>query len=134
VNRAKSGVAAVFMLAALTGCSDFERIDFQYSADLPLDILVSYEEIRMPAGVAVTAVARPMADGGLMARDTLVELSSENPGILGVAFALPNKLGTGTENADWTFVLFAVNAGSTEVTVRVDGETNGEIPVTILPQ
>jgi hypothetical protein len=134
VNRAKSGVAAVFMLAALTGCSDFERIDFQYSADLPLDILVSYEEIRMPAGVAVTAVARPMADGGLMARDTLVELSSENPSVLGVAFALPNKLGTGTENADWAFVLFAVNAGSTEVTVRVDGETKGEIPVTILPQ
>lgn len=137
MKRAKSGIAAafvLFMLTALTGCSDFERIDFQYSADLPLDILVSYEEIRLPTGVAVTAVARPMADGSLMARDTLVELSSENPGILGVAFALPNELGTGTENADWTFVLYAVNAGSTEVTVRVDSEVKGEIPVTILPQ
>lgn len=134
MKRVICGAAAVFMLAALSGCSDFERIDFQYSANLPLDISVSYEAIRLPAGVAVTTVARPMADGSLMARDTLVELASANPGVLGVAFALPNELGVSTENADWTFVLYAVSAGSTEVTVKVDGAEEGAIPVTVLPQ
>lgn len=122
------------MLSALSGCSDFERIDFQYSANLPLDIRVSYEEIRLPAGVAVTTVARPMADGSLMSRDTLIELTSANPGVLGVAFALPNELGVSTENADWTFVLYAVSAGSTEVIVKVDEAEEGAIPVTVLPQ
>lgn len=122
------------MLTVLSGCSDFERIDFQYSHDLPLDIRISYEEIRLPSGVAVTAVARPIADGSLMSRETVVELASENPGVLGVAFALPNRLGVSTENADWTFVLYAASAGSTTVTVRVDGDVEGEIPATVLPQ
>ena len=127
-------VLGLFMLAPLAGCSDFDRIDFQYSADLPLDIRLSYEEIWLPTGVAVTTVARPMAGDSLMARDTLVELASANPGVLGVSFALPNELGVSNENADWTFVLYAVSAGSTRVTVRVDGELKGEIPATILPQ
>jgi hypothetical protein len=69
-----------------------------------------------------------------MARDTKVELASADPTVLGVAFALPNELGVGKENADWAFVLYAVKAGSTEVTVRVDGEMKGEIPASILPQ
>jgi len=126
--------AAAFLLAAASGCSDFERIDFQYSADLPLDIRLAYEEIRLPTGVAVTTVARPMAGGSLMARNTKVELASADPTVLGVAFALPNEFGVSGESAGWTFVLYAVKAGSTEVTVRVDGEMKGEIPATILPQ
>lgn len=134
MKRAGMGVTAAFLLAAASGCSDFERIDFQYSADLPLDIRLTYEEIRLPTGVAVTTVARPMAGGSPMARSTKVELASADPTVLGVAFALPNEFGVSGESAGWTFVLYAVKAGSTEVTVRVDGEIKGEIPATILPQ
>lgn len=134
MKRAGMGVTAAFVLAAASGCSDFERIDFQYSADLPLDIRLTYEEIRLPTGVAVTTIARPMAGDSPMARGTKIELASANPAVLGVAFALPNELGVSGESAHWTFVLYAVKAGSTEVTVRVDGEMMGEIPATILPQ
>jgi hypothetical protein len=128
------GIAAACGIAALSGCSDFDRIDFQYSASFPLDIQLTYEEIRLPAGIAVTTVARPMAGGSLMSRDTKVELTSGDPGVLGVAFALPNELGISSENAHWAFVFYAVKAGSTEVTVRVDGEMKAEIPATVLPQ
>lgn len=125
---------AAACLGAVAGCSDFERIDFQYSPGLPLDIQLSYEEIRLPAGIAVTTIARPMASDGLMSRDTVVELTTGDPGVLGVAFALPNELGVSSENADWTFVIYAVKAGTTTVPVRIDGTEEGSIPVIVLPQ
>lgn len=127
-------VIAVGALAGLCGCSGFERIDFVYDTSLPVDVLLSYEQIRIPEGVAIITQARPTAGDGLMARSTEIQLTPKDPGVLGVALALPEDFNDSSESAQWSFVLFGVKPGTTAVTVRIDGATEGEIPAFIDPQ
>jgi hypothetical protein len=118
-------------LSALCGCGDFDRIDFQFDSTPPVDVYVTFEEIRIPEGVAVITTARPMAGDSVMARETSVELKSTAPDVMGVAWALPPQLPDTSERPPWSFVLFGVAAGSTTVTVRIDGEERGEIPTIV---
>lgn len=117
-------------LSLLTACSDFERIDFDVSAP-PVDIVVTYDQIRIPEGVAVVAIARPIAGDSIMSTDTTVKLSAANPGILGVGFALPQQVDPETPDAQWSYVLMGILAGSTTLEVRVDDDLKKEIPAVI---
>ena len=126
--------AVLATLGVLTGCSDFERIDFVVTSTPPLAVVVTYDEIRIPEGVAVVATARPMADDGVMSSDTKVDLQGADPRVLGVAFALPQELDKSGDDTPWSHVLFGVQPGSTTITVRVDDDVKKEIPVVVAPQ
>jgi hypothetical protein len=69
-----------------------------------------------------------------MARETLVDLRSNDPSVLAIALALPEVLDASGENADWSFVLLGVKVGATTVTVRIDGAVEGEIAAVVEPQ
>lgn len=127
-------IAAAGALAIMSGCSGFERIDFVYDTSLPVDVLLNDEQIRIPEGVAVITQALPTASDGVMARSTEVQLTSKDPGVLGIALALPEDFKDTDENAQWSFVLFGVKPGTTMVTVRIDGAMEGEIPAFVDPQ
>ena len=119
-------LAALASLAALTGCSGFDRLDFTFESAPPDNATVSYTDIRIHSGIAVGVIARPMDGNDEMDSDTLVQLESKNPAVLGVNPAV-------REDPDDPpkFVLFGVSAGSTSVLVRIDGETQGEIPANV---
>ena len=134
MKRAIVAVALLGTLASLAGCSDFERLDFVFVSTPPLAVTVTYDQIRIPEGIAVIATARPMAGDAVMDSDTKVDLRSADPGVLGVAFALPQVLDEGSDDIPWTHVLFGVHAGSTTVTVRVDDDVKKEIPAVVEPQ
>lgn len=134
MKRPVGAAALLGALALLTGCSSFERLDFVVDATPPLAVVVTYDEIRIPEGIAVITTARPMAGDGVMSSDTKVELRSADPEVLGAAFALPQQIVEGSDDTPWTHVLFGVRAGSTTVTVRVDGEVKKEIPAVVEPQ
>lgn len=127
-------LAMAVSLVALSGCSDFERIDFVFDSSPPVDVIVTYDQIRIPEGVAVITTALPTAGDGVMSSDTSVLLNAEDSGVLGVAFALPQALEQGGDKAPWSFVLFGARAGSTKVTVRVDDAVKKDIPVVVEAQ
>jgi hypothetical protein len=134
VRRAIAALALFGAQAFLAGCSSFERLEFVLESTPPAAVVVTYEEIRLPEAVAVIATARPMASDGVMSGDTRVELSSADPAVLGVSFALPQVLSEGGDTTPWTHVLFGVGAGSTRVIVRVDGDVKKEIPASVESQ
>ena len=119
-------LAALASLAVLTGCSGFDRLDFTFESAPPDNATVSYADIRIHSGIAVGVIARPMEGNDEMDSDTLVQLESKNPAILGVNPAV-------REDPDDPpkFVLFGASAGSTTVVVRIDGETQAEIPANV---
>jgi len=124
---------AVF-LGALSGCGDFERINFIVNSAPPVDLIVTYDQIRIPEGVAVITTAEPTATDGVMSRDTTVVLNAADAAVLGVAFALPQALEPGESDAHWSYVLVGAQAGSTTLTVRVDDDVKKEIPVVVEAQ
>lgn len=128
-----AGLAAV-ALAGLTGCSGFDRLDFIYSSAPPDGAAITYEGISLHAGIALGVEARPMDGDEVMDTDTRVELTSDNPGVIGVSPALPEDDVDDDEVYNWKFVIYGVGAGSSSITVTIDGEIEGEIPATISPQ
>ena len=121
-------------LTTLSGCADFDHVEFVLDGTPPVAAVVTFEEIRLPEGVAVLTTARPMTDSGVMSRDTVIELKPTDERIFGVAWALPHELDEETERASWSFVLFGAAPGSTTVNVRIDGTYEAEIPALIEPQ
>lgn len=135
MRRVGLSLFAAIAVGALSGCSsDFERIVFLSSVNPPVDVLVTFEEIRIPEGVAVITTARPMSESGVMARDTYIELKSADEGVMGVAWTLPQEIRDQSESESWDFVLFGVSAGSTTITVEVEGSAQAEIPAVVEPQ
>jgi hypothetical protein len=120
------GLVAAMSLAALTGCSGFDRIDFTFESAPPDNATVTYTDIRIHAGIAVGVLARPMDGNDEMDEDTDVVLESRNPSVLGVSRAVQED-----EDDPPKFVLFGVSPGSTVVTVRIDGNVEGEIPANV---
>lgn len=124
---ARAGAIAS-LLVSLSACSDFERIDFGFESTPPVDVVLTYEQIRIPEGVAVFTTARPTASDGLMSRDTKIQLNVADPSVLGVAVALPQDFDEETSSDLWSFVFFGAGVGETTVTVRIDGAVEGQIP------
>lgn len=127
----KRALASLFFagsLALLCGCESFDHIEF-VTVSTPVQVFVTYDSIEIPEGVAVIATARPVSGSGTMSEDTKVELSSDDAGILGVSFALPDSA-----EAQWTFVLSGAKAGTTTLSVRVDDDVKKQIPATITAQ
>jgi hypothetical protein len=130
------GMTILFCGAAglLGGCSPFERIDFVLESTPPAAAVVTYDEIRIPEGIAVITTARPMSSDSLMSTDTRIQLSAADPQVLGVAFALPRQLDEGSEDPTWTYVLSGNRAGSTKLVVQIDGAVKKEIPAIVQAQ
>jgi hypothetical protein len=98
-------------------------------------VSISFDQISIPEAIAVGVIARPLDDGDEMDEKTEVVLESKNLAVLGVGPGQPNDFEInqeGTEN--WTFVIFGVSAGSTEVAVRIDGTLEARIPATVIAQ
>jgi hypothetical protein len=134
IKAAARAGAIASLVAALPACSDFERIDFGFESTPPVDVVLTYEQIRIPEGVAVFTTASPMASDGLMATDTEVQFNAADPSVLGVALALPENLDGGTSRDLWSFVFFGAGVGETTVTVRINGSVEGEIPASVEAQ
>jgi hypothetical protein len=130
---ARAGAIAA-LLAGSPACSDFERIDFGFESTPPVNVVLTYEQIRMPEGVAVITSARPMASDGLMSRDTEIQFNVADPSVLGVALALPESLDDSGSGDVWSFVFFGAGVGATTVTVRIDGAVEGTIPASVEAQ
>lgn len=132
-GRKSFGVVAA-LAVALGGCTSFDELDFTYRSVPPagLTVDVSFDQIRIPEGVGVGVVARPLDDGIEMEVDTEVDLESKNPGVLVVGRSQANELEEEDEGKEnWSFLLYGASAGSTEVAVRIDGELVARIPATV---
>ena len=117
------------------GCTSFDELDFTFRSVPPTNVIVSFDEIRIQEGVGVGVIARPLDDGVEMDVDTKVELESKNPGVLGVGPSEPNAFEEESEDKEnWTFLIWGVQAGTTEVSVRIDGELLARIPATVEAQ
>lgn len=132
-------VAAVLVagLGSL-GCSSFERLDFILQAAPPDNAIVTFEHISMHEGVAVGVDVRPLEDDGeIMDRETVVELFSRDPRVLGVGpgFQLIDADDDPEDvPPNWSFVLFGAAPGETSVSVVIDGDTEADIPAFIEAQ
>jgi hypothetical protein len=120
-------------LAWLPGCSANYSVSFDYNSAPPDDALIDGQQIRIHEGIAVGVDAHPVEDGELMDTQTLIHLESEDPGVLGIASAISPDAEE-REGVNWSFVIFGVKAGSTSVTVFIDGEREVEIPAVVDPQ
>jgi hypothetical protein len=122
-------------LAWLPGCSSDYSVDFYYNSAPPDDALIDGHQIRIHEGIAVGVDAHPIEDGERMDTKTLLHLVSEDLGVLGIASAISNHVDVEErEGVNWSFVIFGVKAGSTTVTVFIDGEREVEIPAVVEPQ
>jgi len=131
-------LAALLPLLSV-GCSDFDRLEFEPKSSPPASVTVTYEKITLIEGIAVGVRAVPVdTDDDEMDEETVVDLISTSPTILGVSPGAEDDYYTDEENrepaANWNFVLFGVSPGKASVTVSVDGERGGEIPVEVHPQ
>lgn len=120
--------AALPLLLAATGCSDFERLDMALRSAPADGAILESDEIRLHQGIAVGFAAYPMEDGNdRMDEETVVRLESGNPGIFEVAPA-PRE---DDEDAPYEFVIWGVAPGESSMGVFIDGEFETEIPVII---
>jgi len=120
----------------MAGCGGFDELDFRYNSVPPDNADINYQNVFVHEGIAVGVTALPLCGGETMDSDTRVELSSSNPGVLGVAFVQKPTDPDDVDGNDghWDFVLYGVSTGSTSIRVRIDGESEGEIPVTVAAQ
>ena len=81
--------------------------------EAPLEI-----EVREPSR-GLSAVTAELVQG-----DRRLELVSETPGVVGVASSIDPR----------SFVIYGVGHGTGSISVIVDGEVRGTIPVTVTPQ
>ena len=129
---------AALALAALggaAGCGGFDRLDFQYKSAPPDGATVSFDQIRIHEGIAVGVKALPYDGNDLMDEETLVELDTANPGVLGVGRGVEDAdFDADDECANWNFVLYGAGEGTTELTVRIDEDLEARIPVFVEPQ
>lgn len=131
-------MAALLPLLSV-GCSDFERLDFQPRTTPPQSVSLSFESIVLIQGIAVAAKAVPLDSGDdMMDEETTVELTSNAPSILGVEVGAEDGYFDNLEEdappLNWNFVFFGASPGKTTVTVTIDGEKTGDIPVEVKAQ
>jgi hypothetical protein len=137
-DRKRLGAAmpiALLVMVTAAGCGGFDRLDFQYKSAPPDGATVSFDQIRIHEGIAVGVKALPYEGKDLMDEDTLVELDTANPGVLGVGRGIQDVDWDGDdERSNWNFVIFGAGAGSTEVTVRIDGDLEARIQAVVESQ
>ena len=133
--RRAAGVAAVLCVAA-AGCSSFERIGFGFDTVPPEGTVVAFDRIVLREGIAVGVTASPRdGSGDVMDEDTVVELQSTDPTVLGLAPAERDSScywgcsGHEDQGANWHFVLYGVSVGHCSVAVRIDGEAEAEAEI-----
>jgi hypothetical protein len=119
----------------MTGCSDVYTLAFSYESGPPDNAVVSFDEIRIHEGIIVGVTARPLEDDEPMDTETTVRLVTDDSSVLGIAEGLfDGDAERDDEDANWSFVVYGAKAGSTSVTVYIDGERQGEIPAVVEPQ
>jgi hypothetical protein len=125
----KKQLLSVMVIAALgalaTGCGpDFERIDFANRTTPPVTTVIAYEGIEFKVGIAVATIATAVADGEDMDEETVIGLEPVNSDVIGVDPTIEAN----------SFVIYGVGPGTTTINVEIDGELEGEIPVTVTLQ
>lgn len=131
MNRVINAIALLGALASLAACDSFDHLEISLNSTPPVPVVVTYDQIKVPEGVAVIATTRPMSDTGVMSTDTEVQLNAVDSDVLGVSFALPFEAASESSGPQWTFVLMGLRVGSTTLNVRVDGDEKKQIPVTV---
>jgi len=128
----------VVALAApmVAGCGGFDELDFRYNSVPPDNADINAQNVFIHEGIAVGVTALPLCGGETMDSDTRVELSSSNPGVLGVSFVQKPTDPDDIDGNDghWDFVIYGVSTGSAAIRVTIDGESEGEIPATVAAQ
>ncbi|MBI5538175.1 MAG: hypothetical protein HY898_35965 [Deltaproteobacteria bacterium] len=102
------------------GCAQFERVDFEYRTEPPLETRLTWDDGTIPEGIALAVIARPVPDDS----ETTVELSSTDPKVLGVS--------PGPDKRIW--VIYGVSPGTAAVSVKVDYSWKRNILVTVAEQ
>jgi hypothetical protein len=124
--KLRSATALVMMAlagSALVGCApDFDHVELDLVTLPPLAVSVGQRNVDMPVGVAVGVIATPFdTNGEKMDDDVVLDLISENEGVIGVETSVDER----------SFVLFGVGPGTTTISVEVDHLKRTEIPVTV---
>lgn len=117
--------AAVLALSTLAGCGpQFDHLDFAPHTTPPLSVSLLSTGITLPEGIAVAVTPIAMAGGERM-DDVRVELISSDGSVLGVDRA---------EEGEGDYVIYGIRAGSTRVSIFIDGSAEGTLPATVTPQ
>lgn len=117
-------VPVVLALATLSSaCSQEAGVDFELKTQPPLDTVVTQDQIRIYAGIAVAVDAIPLS-GGEPSDQTTVALESQDVNVLGIDPSVTAGI----------FVLYGVAPGAVNVRVFMDNEPVGDIPATVVQQ
>ncbi len=123
----RGGAAAIALMgllgSALVGCvPDFDHLEMDVDTTPPLGVQIGPTNVTVPVGVAVGVTATPFdTDGEKMDKDVVVDLVPLNQEVIGVETSLDER----------SFVFFGVGPGTTSITIEVDHQRRGEIPVTV---
>lgn len=113
---------AALALATLAGCAPrFDHLDFVESTSPPLPTTLAWSGVSITEGIAVGFTALAMTDDGPMDKETVVSLTSGNPGVLGLDHAV-----------DEGYVVYGVSVGKTTISIFIDGEAVGTMPATVV--
>jgi hypothetical protein len=119
------GAAVVLFTAAAAGCGpQFDHLEFIPDARTPVPVAVTYKQIEVTVGISVGFTATPMDGNEKLDEDVRVALQSTDPNIVGIDPGLKVR----------SFVMYGVSAGEAKINVDIDGDREGVIPVTVLPQ
>ena len=106
----------------LTGCSYDYWVQFQYLTAAPPDVVIEYERIQIPEGIAAAVLATPMRDDDELDEDIPVDLVSRRANIIGADQGLESR----------QFVLYGVQPGTTWIDVYFEDNFICEIPATVI--
>ena len=119
------GAAVAFFTAIATGCGpSFDHLEFIPETSTPIPVVVTYKQIEIPIGIAVAFTATPMDGSEKLDDKVRVDLNSTDLNIVGIDPGTKPRV----------FVLYGVSVGDAKIAVDIDGEREGAIPVTVLPQ
>jgi hypothetical protein len=109
-------------LVTLAGCAPrFDHLDFVESTSPPLPADLAWTGLSLTEGIAVGFTPLAMTADGPMDKETVVSLTSGNPGVLGLDHAV-----------DTGYVVYGVSVGHTTISVFIDGEAVGTMPAAVV--
>lgn len=126
--RTVLGIALAGLLAPLAGCApSFDELELTPRTTPPATsspTRVTSSSIEIQAGLAIGVIARPLAGGQEMEEETVVELESDNPSVIGVDPALERG----------SFVIYGAGPGTASVDILINGAREGKLAATVTLQ
>jgi hypothetical protein len=121
--RVAATIALILAAVGTTGCGpDFGSVNFTNRTTPPVETVVDFEGISIRVGIAAGVITTPLDENGkAMDEDTIVDLQSLDPRIVGVDPVIEAG----------SFVIYGVSPGTTSIGVDIDGTHEADIPVTV---